>query len=243
MILNRYLITVSYDGSKFYGFQRLKDQNTVQKRIEDALSKINKSPVVIKGAGRTDRGVHAMRQRCHFDLNIKIDAGRLKTAIDNAVGEYISIKECKKVDLDFHARFCVKRKEYLYKINIGEYEPTLEDYTLQINYKLNMTKMRECAKVFVGEHNFASFVCGKRDNYNGTIYSIKIKKIDNMIYINFVGKSFYQYMVRNLVGAILEVGKGKAEVIEIKKMLDSEEENVVIPTVKPNGLYLIDIEY
>lgn len=240
---DRFLITISYDGSKFYGFQRLKEYNTVQKKIEEALTKINRSPVIIKGAGRTDKGVHALNQKSHFDMDIIIEPERLKKALNNSVGEYIVIKDCKKVDQSFHARFNVISKEYLYKINIGEYEPILEDYTLQLNNKLSINKMRECANIFIGEHNYASFVCGKRDSYDGTIFDIKIKKEHNMIYISFIGKSFYQYMVRNLVGAILEVGKGKATVEDIKVMLESGINNVVTPTVKAGGLYLIDIKY
>lgn len=239
----RYLITMSYDGSKFYGFQRQSKLNTVQKKIEDALTKINKNKTQIKGAGRTDRGVHALAAKAHFDLTIDIESNALKEALNSRVGDYIYIKDCKIVSDDFHSRFDVVKKEYVYKINIGEYQPTLEDYTLQINYKLDIKKMKKCAKIFIGVHNFESFVCGKRDNYKAIIYDIKIKRIGSIIYIKFTGKSFYRYMIRTLVGALLEVGKGNLEIEEVKKMLESDTGNVEVPVAKPNGLYLFDVKY
>ena len=109
----RYLISISYDGSKFQGFQRLKENASVQKVIEDALTKINKDKVVIKGAGRTDRGVHALDQKAHFDLNININPEGLKKALNSLVKPYIYINDCKIVDENFHARFCVKEKAFL----------------------------------------------------------------------------------------------------------------------------------
>ena len=110
----RYLISISYDGSKFNGFQRLKENNSVQKIIETALTKINKSPVIIKGAGRTDRGVHALDQKAHFDLNINITEEGLKKAINSFVKPYVYIKDCIQVNNDFHARFNVVEKKYVY---------------------------------------------------------------------------------------------------------------------------------
>jgi len=100
----KYLISIKYDGSKFYGFQRLKDNNTVQKKIEEALTIINKEPVEIKGAGRTDRGVHANDQKASFVLNINIDENHLQMALNSLVKPYIYITKVETVNDDFHAR-------------------------------------------------------------------------------------------------------------------------------------------
>lgn len=237
-----YLITIAYDGSKFLGFQRLNKGESVQKSIEDALSKINKKEVTIKGAGRTDRGVHANGQKASFTLDIDIPCNRLKNAINSLLNDYIYVKDCKLVDDDFHARFAVKKKKYTYKINLGEYNPIIADYTFCSPYKLDVKQMKKCSKLFIGVHDFHNFVSGSRDNYTAIIYSIKFKKKNDILEITFVGKSFYRYMVRNLVGSMIEVGRGKESLTKIMEMLNKEE-NMALFTAPASGLYLEDIEY
>lgn len=237
-----YLISIQYDGSKFYGFQRLKDKETVQKRIEEALTIINKSPVEIKGAGRTDRKVHAYDQKASFKLDVNIDEFHLKEAINSLVKPYIYITKVETVDEDFHARFNVKRKEYIYKINIGEYNPLLEDYTLQVT-NIDIKKMKKCAKLFIGIHNFKNFVSGSRPNYECIIYDINFKRKKNILEIKFIGKSFYRYMVRNLVGAMLDVSKNKVYEEEIKEALINYNQEKHFSTALPQGLYLNKIDY
>lgn len=238
----RYLITLVYDGSKFLGFQRLNKGESVQKSVEDALSKINKKTVTIKGAGRTDRGVHANGQKASFDLDINISAERLKKAINSLLNDYVYIKDCKIVDDEFHARFNVKKKKYTYKINLGEYNPIIADYVFWCPYKLDINKMKKCSKLFLGVHDFHNFVSGDRENYTAIIYSIKFKKKNDILEITFVGKSFYRYMVRNLVGAMVEVGRGKVPITKVMEMLKTEE-NIALFTAPSCGLYLEDIEY
>lgn len=239
----RYLISIKYDGSKFYGFQRLNNENTVQKSIEGALTKINKAPVEIKGAGRTDKGVHALDQKASFDLNIKIDAAHLKEALNSLVKPYIYIKDVCIIDDNFHARFNVKRKTYLYKINLGEFNPLYEDYMFYPDYKIDIKKMKKCRKVFLGAHNFENFVAGTRTNYECIIYNIKFKKKKDILEIKFIGKSFYRYMVRNLVGAMLDVARKKASIEELKYALDHPEIKKEFLCAPPKGLYLEKIEY
>lgn len=239
----KFLISISYDGSKFYGFQRLNNKETVQKKIEEALSIINKSPVEIKGAGRTDRGVHAIDQKASFTLNVNIDEGGLKDALNSLVKPYIFITDVKKVDKSFHARFNVLEKEYIYKMNLGEYNPLLEDYTYQPLLKLNIKKMKQVAKIFTGAHNFKNFVSGERNNNDAIIKSIKFIRKENILEIHFIGKSFYRYMVRNLVGAMLDASRNRVSVKEIEEGLNNPEKEVQFSTASPNGLYLYKIKY
>ncbi len=238
-----YLISIAYDGSKFYGFQRLNDYNTVQKKIEEALSIINKSKVTIKGAGRTDRGVHAYDQKATFDLKINIEPENLKRAINSLVEPYIHITDVQIVAKDFHARFNTLKKEYIYKINLGSYNPLLVDYTYYPNYKINIKNMKKCAKIFIGIHNFENFVSGTRNNYECIIYAINFKIKNNILEIKFIGKSFYRYMVRNLVGAMLDVSRGKVSIMEVKEALDNPKISKRFTTAIPNGLYLNKIYY
>ena len=239
----KYLISISYDGSKFYGFQRLKGHDTVQKKIEDALSIISKEQIEIKGAGRTDRGVHAFDQKATFNLNINIDCEHLKIALNSLLAPYIYITNVEIVNNDFHPRFNVVKKEYIYKINLGEFNPLLYDYMFEPNYKLNIDKMKECAKLFRGIHNFKNFTSGKRDNYECIIYEVEFMEKNNILEIKFIGKSFYRYMVRNLVGAILDVSNNKATLEEIKEALEHPEIKKQFKTAIPNGLYLNKIIY
>lgn len=239
----KYLISICYDGSKFYGFQRLKNQNTVQKKIEDALSIIAKEKIEIKGAGRTDRGVHALDQKATFNLNINIDEHHLQIALNSLIAPYIYITNIKKVEENFHPRFQVQKKEYIYKINIGKYNPLVYDYTYQPNYQLNIEKMKECAKLFIGVHNFKNFTSGERKNYECIIYDIEFKKEKEILEIKFIGKSFYRYMIRNLVGAMLDVSNSKVSLSEIKEALEKPEIKKQFKTAIPNGLYLNKIEY
>lgn len=238
----RYLIVISYDGSKFYGFQRLNDYNTVQKVLEEALSLINKSPVLVKGAGRTDRGVHAIGQCVSFDLDVNITIDGLRKALNSIIKPYIYVKEVYVVDKDFHARFNTIKKKYVYKINLGDYNPLMSDYVYQCEYKLDLERMKEVAKLYLGVHDFHNFVSGERDNSKCIIYDINFSVDNNILNIEFVGKSFYRYMVRNLVGMMIEVGRGKVDISNVKKMLDSIDE-IFGYTAPACGLYLMDIDY
>ena len=237
-----YVAKVAYDGSKFYGFQRLNEEPSVQKLLEEALTKINKQSVDIKGAGRTDRGVHANGQCFSFKLDVKIDVDGLKEGLNSLVAPYVYIKEIKEVDENFHARFSVLEKEYVYKINLGEYNPIITDYVYQSKFKLDVSKMKEVAKLYLGVHDFHNFVSGERDNSECIIYDINFKEEDNILNITFKGKSFYRYMVRNLVGMMIEVGRGKEDISKVEKMLNSIDE-IHGYTAPACGLYLENIEY
>lgn len=238
----RYLMTVSYDGSKYYGFQRLNNKRSVQKEIEDALSKIEKNCVLIKGAGRTDRGVHAYGQKVHFDLSINIPPERLVNAVNSLLSNYIRVKDCVCVSDDFHARHMVREKTYKYVINMGEYNPVREDYVYNYCYNLDINEMKKASKYLIGKHSYKAFVSGDRDNYNSEIFKVKFEKKECYLTIIFVGSSFYRYMVRNMVGALILVGRRKISVDEFKKMIDNEEK-CSYTTVPANGLYLDNIKY
>ena len=237
-----YLIKIAYDGSKFFGFQRLNDEVTVQKTLEEALTKINKHTVVIKGAGRTDRGVHANCQCASFSLDVNIDCYGLQKALNSLVEPYIYIKEVIEVSDDFHARFDVVKKRYVYKINLGEYNPIIQDYVYQSPYELDLDMMRAVANLYLGAHDFRNFVSGERDNYDCIIYDIDFDIKNDILSITFEGKSFYRYMVRNLVGAMIEVARGKISIDYVREMLESKEEKTTF-TAPANGLYLDFIEY
>ena len=239
----RYFIRFSFDGSHFYGFQRLKEKESVQGTLESALCVINKGPVLFKGASRTDIGVHANGAAAHFDLEREIEESRLQVALNSIVHPYIHIEECKKVSDDFHARFSVVEKKYVYKIWCGAYDPKRYDYFLMYDKKLDVKKLRECACVLVGRHNFHNFVSGKRDCYDMDIRSIEVVEKENEVHLVFVGKSFYRYMVRNLVGAMLDFNEGKCSLSLVKRMVEEDDFSYQLSCASAKGLYLEGVFY
>ena len=233
----KYMLVISYDGSKFCGFQRQNDVRNVQGYLESVLSKILEEDIVIKGAGRTDAGVHALYQVVHLETNK--DVKNLKDKA-NKILKDVKIKKIKKVDACFHARHSAKSKTYLYKIDLkGDKDKNYYGY---VKNKLDINKMREVSKLFLGTHDFQNFVAGDREDYQTTITKIKIYKFNKVLYLEFTGYAFYRYMVRNLVGALVEVGKGKVNKEDIQDMLEHKTTRR-LPTFSPNGLYLKKINY
>lgn len=237
----RVKIVFSYDGSKFNGFQRQNKLKSIQKEIEDALKKIYNKKVEIKGSGRTDAKVHANGQVAHFDVEEKIP--NLKNKLNQNLSPYIYIKKLSVVSDDFHARYSVKKKEYIYKINLGAYQSSLNDYYYQPNFQLDISLMKDAAKFFIGTHDFRNFVSGEREDYITTIYDITFTKTFGKLEIRFVGAGFYRYMVRNIVGALLEVGKYKIKTNVISDMISNPNKTKSLPTASAEGLYLNKVWY
>ena len=239
----RYLMRISYDGSKYNGFQRLKNKETIQGYLENVLSKINGSKVLVKGAGRTDALVHAYDQCVHFDLEKDFDCEKLKYIVNRLLPLSISVNTISKVADDFHARFMVKEKTYLYKIYFGEKDAFLSNYAYHLSYQLDLKLMKEASKEFIGTHDFHNFVSGYRKSYLSTINDFKIYKEGNMVYFEVTGKGFYRYMVRSLVGALIMVGSKKKNIIDIHNALANPDLKSTFLIVPGYGLYLQNIKY
>ena len=237
----RKVIIFSYDGSKFFGLQRQNNVRSVQKTIEDALSEIYGDEITIKASGRTDTGVHANNQVAHFD--VKSDVNNLKNELNKILNPDIIVKKVKNVSDNFHARLSAQKKEYIYKINLGSFKSCLNFYYYQPRQKLDLNLMKEASKVLLGTHDFHNFISGDNDKTVTTIYSITFrKKMDDKVEISFIGTGFYRYMVRNLMGALIEVGKYNTGSEQLKKMLDTIDTKT-LPTAPAEGLYLNKVWY
>jgi tRNA pseudouridine38-40 synthase len=242
----KYLITFSYDGSKYYGYQKQPSKKTIQKEIEDVLFQLNSNKeVIISASGRTDSGVHALNQKAHFVLDNNFEPEKLKYTMNKMLSSSIYIKKVEHVNNDFHARFNVKRKKYTYKINTGEYNPLEYDYILQYNKPLNIEDMKKAIKFFEGKHNFKSFtkIDEEKESYEREIFETSVDIKENIISITFVGSGFMRYMVRNMVGLLVEIGSSKRNydcVMDILKKEDRKESGI---TIAANGLYLEDVYY
>lgn len=245
----RYLITVSYDGTLFAGYQKQPKQRTVQGKIEKALKEISGGKKIdIHASGRTDAGVHAINQKIHFDLDTKITIEKLAKGLNSLLPEDIFVKKVEEVSDDFHARFSAIGKEYMYILNVGEYNPLERNYVYQHNKKLDVVEMERAMKYFEGTHNFKSFTKSddEKDDYVRTISQtnlIRDPKDLNKITLIFVGTGFLRYMVRNMVGLLIEVGEGKRKSEEIISILHSEDRRAAGKTANPEGLYLKNVFY
>lgn len=242
----RYKIEFSYDGTLFNGYQVQPKLRTIQKCLEDAVSYLNgQKKTQVVSSGRTDKGVHALRQTAHFDLEENITLDKIKRGLNSNLPEDIHIISVKKVKDDFHARYYVKRKEYIYKINIGEYNPLERNYIYQYNRKLNIEKMKEAIKCFEGTHDFTSFVSSEdeRENKIRTIFETNIKLKKDILEISFIADGFMKYQVRNMVGLLLDIGKERKQIEDVKKIIDKRDRKLSSKTASPAGLYLKKVWY
>lgn len=238
----RYLARVSYDGSKFWGFQRLNNGKGVQNELERALKILAGKPILVHGAGRTDCGVHALDQCIHFDLDLDISPNKLQYVLNRLLSPYVAIEQIKKVDPCFHARFNVVSKTYQYKIYLGKKNPFYMDYAYCYYQSLDFDLMKQCAQLFLGKHDFHNFVAGKRDSYDAVITGIDLKKEGDFLIINITGPCFYRYMVRHIVGVLLDVGKKSCSIDKVSLALSSSQK-ITCSVVPPQGLYLMRIVY
>lgn len=245
----RYLITFAYDGSKYKGYQKQPRVKTIQGELERALKEINNDKQVdVSASGRTDAKVHAYNQKAHFDLDIKITCDKLKQALNSLIQGDIYVKSVVEVKDDFHARFNVKAKEYIYKINMGEYNPLEKDYVYQYNKRLDLVEMERALKYLEGEHDFKSFskADDEKEDYVRTIIQTNIIreiKDVNHFTISFLGTGFLRYQVRNMVGLLIEIGEGKRRSEDILEILEARDRRKAGITAPGEGLYLKDVFY
>ena len=243
----RYKITFSYDGSKFNGYQKQKGiKNTIQGKIEDALKYINDGKTTkFTSSGRTDKGVSAYMQVGSADIDVKITPYKLKRALNSLLPDTIHIINTEEVSDDFHARYMVKEKTYIYKINTGEYNPIEKDYVCQLNKELNIDLLKEEIKDFIGTHDFSAFISNedKKETNVRTIKRASVHKQGDYVTISFTGNGFLKYQVRIMCGYLISVSLGKTESGKINYYLNNPQKKVTTKTAVATGLYLKDVKY
>jgi len=242
----RYKVTFSYDGTKYNGYQVQPNLRTIQGELEKAVSYLNgQTKTEVTASGRTDKGVHALGQVAHFDLNIEIPLDKIKRGLNSNLPEDIHIVCVKKVSSNFHARYSSKKKEYVYKINLGEYNPIMRNYVYQYNKSLDIENMKEAIKLLEGKHDFTSFVSSEdeRENKTRTIYKTDIKVKKDILEISFQADGFMKYQVRNMVGLLLAVGSGKKQVEDVNKIIEAKDRTKSVKTAPAEGLYLKKVWY
>ncbi len=242
----RFLIKFSYDGTNYSGYQKQPGLNTIEGKLEEALTKINNGvKTTITSTGRTDKKVHALSQYGHADIKVSITEYKLKRALNSNLPEDIHVIDTKIVNDNFHARYNVAEKTYKYIMNLGEYNPIERNYVLQYNYKLNINAMKKAIKYFKGTHDFRAFVTDNKEKENciRTITETNIEEDNNKLTITFTGNGFMRYQVRNMVGILIKVGENKLEPNKIKEIIESKDRLKAGKTAPAEGLYLVDVKF
>lgn len=242
----KFLIKFAYDGTNFSGFQYQPRKRTIEEELNKVLTKINNNhKTTIVATGRTDAKVHALSQYAHVNLDVNITEYKLKRAMNSYLDDDIHVLEVKKVDDSFHARYNVLSKTYKYYINLGEYNPTRRNYELQYNHTLNIEKMKEAIKVFLGEHDYRAFVTQnkEKDNCIRTITKAEIEEKNNILIITFTGDGFLRYQVRNMVGILIRIGENKLTKEQLSEILLSCDRTKSGKTAPACGLYLEKVDF
>lgn len=245
--MNNYKLTIQYDGGRYKGWQRLGNgENTIQGKIENVLTEMVGKEVEIIGCSRTDAGVHALAQIANFKISETLTESEIKNYLYKYLPQDISVNEVLSVPENFHARYNAKDKIYLYKIWNKEYtNPFMRKYSMHVERKLDITRMKKAAQYFLGEHDFTAFsnAKSKKNSMVREIYSIDIEENGGFIQIRVRGNGFLYNMVRRIVGSLIEVGLGRVEGDNIPNILNSKERNQAGYTADACGLYLEQIEY
>lgn len=241
----RLLAVVEYDGTSYAGWQYQPDQISVQETIEKAISQIRNTPTKIFGSGRTDAGVHALGQTFHFDIEEARDLNKFKHSINCVLPKDIRILSLKVVPDDFHARLSAKEKTYEYRINLKEESAFNYKFEELIDPPLDLEEMKKCAAIFVGKHCFQNFTTKEEDedNFVREIYEIVLGEHDNYLSIKFRGNGFMRYMIRLIVGSLIQVGRHKLSIKEVKEVLDSPKRLPVSYKADAKGLFLVEVKY
>ena len=243
----RYKVILSYDGTNYVGFQVQENGNSIQAELNKALKKMTKGLYIpVCGSGRTDSGVHANGQVIHFDYPTKIEEENLQRALNSLLPDDICAREVMAVSDDFHARYSVKGKRYIYRVNIQKFvNPFSRLYTLHHPYQVNVEKMNEALQAIIGEHDFTSFCSTKTDKESKvrTVTKAEVVEQEGELVFTFEGNGFLYNMIRILVGTSLQIGDGLRPVSDMKEILVAMDRQKAGPTAPPQGLYLDEVFY
>ncbi len=244
-------LTLAYDGTDFHGWQLQPGRPTIQGAVTDVVRKITQEKMTIHAAGRTDAGVHALGQVAHFRTQSHLTAQEFQRALNALLPPAIRAVAAEEVGPDFHARWQAEAKTYRYRIFRGRVVPPFDwRYVLHYPFPLDVAAMAEAARLLEGEHDFTSFAAStgsEEEDRDRTpirhIFRSEIIEAPEELSYVVRGRSFLRYMVRKIVGTLLEVGKGKFTSADIPLLFDLRDRSKSGPTVPPHGLCLVSVEY
>lgn len=242
-----YGFIVSYDGSRYEGWQRqTRTKDTIQGKLEDTLERITGAKGQVIGAGRTDAGVHALGQYANVHLQEEYDLKMLQNAWNRALPDDISIQGLAIRDERFHSRFSAVEKHYRYCIRVGaEKDVFRRRYVWQLGEALDVEAMRRGAAFLTGTHDFTSF-CGNRHFKKSAVRSISdisLSLSGGELGIDYRGSGFLQNMIRIITGTLVEIGEGKKKAEQMPAIMEAKDRSAAGFTAPPQGLVLVDVVY
>jgi tRNA pseudouridine38-40 synthase len=247
--MRRIRITLSYDGTDFHGWQRQPNVPTIQGWLQHVLAEIEGRPVNVDGSGRTDAGVHALAQVAAFNLDNPIPILNLRRAMNRLLPAAIRVLTAEEAPADFHPRYQARSKTYDYRIFRGEVcSPFERRYVHHYPYPLDVEAIAAAAPLLEGEHDFSAFAASDESDREGescvrTIFESRAAPAGERLTYRVRGSGFLKHMVRNLVGTLLEVGKGNLDAEGLRALLTPGPKARAGPTAPPQGLFLIEVEY
>jgi len=245
--MRNFKMIVEYDGAAYCGWQRQKNGVSIQQILEEAIALIVCEKVTLVGSGRTDAGVHAINQVANFKSSTLLPSQKLFRGINSVLPQDIVVKSIDEVSVAFHAQRDVQRKIYVYRICNRPLRPVLgRNYFWFIRFELDLEMMRKAAKYLIGTHDFSCFCATGTDVKDRirTITAIDIESgADDLIEITVEAHGFLKYMVRNIVGTLVEVARGKRKPQEMKEIIASRNRNIAGVTAPACGLFLKEVKY
>ncbi len=240
-------IVIEYDGTHYHGWQRQKNDRTIQQEIENALTTMTGSRVTLNGSGRTDAGVHALGQVANFLCETDLSAAAFQKGLNSILPDDIVIRDCRRIDESFHARYDAKSKIYRYQILNGRVPPAIgRQYVWFIRRRLDTAAMRSANSHLVGTHDFKSFegTGSPRPHTTRTIMTADWNEPkDGSLIFQIEADGFLRYMVRNIVGTLVDIGLGKITPAKFSDILASKNRRNASATAPAHGLFLLEVKY
>ncbi|RPI25485.1 MAG: tRNA pseudouridine(38-40) synthase TruA [Acidobacteria bacterium] len=244
--MTKYKLTIQYVGRRYAGWQIQRDKKTVQASLRDAVERLTGELVSVVGAGRTDSGVHALGQVAHIRLEKEMQATRLHRALNGILPADIRIVSVRAVAPDFHAQKHAVRKRYVYRIFNGPVlSPFLCGLVCHVIPPLDLEAMSAAAQLIIGRHDFRGFAAAAstvRDHHRQVLSSRLVRRGRHIRYV-IEADGFLHHMVRNIMGTLLQVGRGKRSPSDMLRILESRDRRNAGPTARPEGLYLVKVWY
>lgn len=244
--INRYAAVVSYDGSAFCGFQKQNHSPSVQQALEEALSYVANDEITVNCAGRTDTGVHASKQVIHFDTTAARNGRNWVLGANSQLPDNISLTWAGKVCPQFHARFSALSRTYRYVIATTPTRPAiLAKGVTPVGRPLDIPAMQQACQYLIGEQDFSCFRaagCQSLSPFRNVSHAEFYQQAQLVIF-EITANAFVLHMVRNIVGALLEIGYGRQQPDWVKKLLEGKDRCKSAATAAPCGLYLVEVEY
>lgn len=245
--MERIKLVVQYNGKNFSGWQVQPNKRTIQGELEKVLEFLLKEKIRTYASGRTDAGVSAYGQVAHFDTEQDIDTKKLRVSLNGLLPEDVAVTSVEKVPASFDARFSVKKKTYQYRFYVSRFRlPLFEEIAFRVNDYVDLERMKEACKYFIGTRDYESFVSQKsgKTDFVRTIYDAKIVELgDGLFAFEVTGNGFLYNMVRIMFGTILKAGYGQIEPQEIENILNSKNRSLAGKTMPAKALVMKKVSY